>query len=97
MVRICKGVCNDVPSFIPRIAAVVQQSSHKLGDSECRVSVVDVDSDLFVQVVQSAVNSHMLVYDIAYRSGAEEILLTQSERFALSVVVVRIQYLCDSL
>ena len=48
-----------------------EKNSHKLWDSKCRVSIVDVDSYLFMEVVKCAVNAHVLVYDIADRSSAK--------------------------
>ena len=55
VVCIGKGIGNDMPSLSPAVAAVVQQNSHQLGDSEGGMGVVDVDSNLFVEVVESAV------------------------------------------
>ena len=86
-----------MPSLIPGIAAVVEKDPHKLGNCEGRVCIVDMDSNLFVEVVKGTVNAHMLVYDVADRRSAEEILLSESEGFTLGVVIVRIEHLCDSL
>ena len=97
MVGICKGICYDMPSLFPRISAVIEQRTHKLGDSKCGVGIVDMDSYLFVQVIKRAVDCHMLIYDIADRCCAKEILLTQTQRLALCVIIVWIQHLCDSL
>ena len=97
VVGIGKGLCYDVPRLVPGIAAVVKHYPHQLGDSECGVSVVDVDSDLLVQVVKGAVNVHVLVYDVADGGSAQEVLLSESEALALGVIVVRIEHLCNGL
>ena len=97
VVGVSKGMSNDVPSLVPVVAAVIEQYSHQLGDSEGGVSIVDVDSYLIGKVIHSAVNVHVGVYDVAYGSCYEEILLAQTQRLALSVVIVRIKHLSDSL
>jgi len=76
MVGVSKGICNNVPALIPAIAAIVQKNTHKLGYSEGGVGVVNVYSNLFIEIIQSAVNGHMPVYNIPYRSGTHEILLS---------------------
>ncbi len=86
-----------MPCLFPAIAALVEEHSHKLGDSKCGVSVIDVDSNLLMEVVESAVNAHVLVYDITDRCCAKEVLLSESEALALCVVIVRIENLGDSL
>ena len=93
MIGVCKGIRNDMPALCPAVAAVIEEYPHELGDSECGVGIVDMDSDLLVEIIESAVYRHMSVYDIAYRRCAHEILLTQTERFALEVVVVGIEHL----
>ena len=93
VVGISEGLCNDVPSLVPAVAAVIEENTHELGDSESRVSIVDVDSYLFSEVFESTVNVHVGVYDIADRSRTEEVLLSQTEALALEVVVVGVEYL----
>ena len=97
VVGVSKGMCNNIPCALPVIAALVEKYSHKFGNSESRVSVVDVDSNLVGKVVKSAVNVEVSVYDIRNRSRRHEILLTKTERLALGVVVIRIKNLCYSL
>ena len=93
MVSVSEGMCNDVPRLIPAVAAVVQKDTHKLRDSECWVGVIYVDSHLVGKVLEGAVDSHVIVYDVTDGSCAEEVLLAQAEVLALNVVVVRIEYL----
>ena len=57
------------------------------------MSVVDVNCYLFGEIVHSTVNSQVLVNNVLNRSGNKEILLTESERFSLGVVVCRVKYL----
>ena len=97
VVGVGKGIGHDVPRLIPAVAAVIEQNAHQLRHSERRVGVVDVDGDLLVQVIERAVNAHVVVDDIADRCRAEEILLTQTERLALQMVVVRIEHLGDRI
>ena len=65
MVSISKGIDNDIPCLIPCISAVIEKDSHELGNSKSRVSIVDVDSNLLVEVIECTVNVHVVVYDIA--------------------------------
>ena len=99
VVCIGEGVCNDVPSLIPAVAAVIEENSHKFGDSEGGVGIVDVYSYLVSEVFKSTVNVHMSVHDVTDRSRAEEILLAETEALALVVVIVGVEYLgysvCD--
>ena len=97
VVGVSEGVGNDVPSLLPAVAALVEEYSHQLRDSEGRVSIVDVDSNLLVEVLQCAVYVHVAHYDIADGSGAHEILLAQTERLALEVVIVRVKDLGNSV
>ena len=95
MVCIIECICNDVPRLIPVITAVIEQYSHKLGDSEGGMGIVYVDSYLFVKVFKSTVNVHVTHYNIAYRSGAHKILLTQTKSLTLKVIIVGVKYLCQ--
>ena len=61
------------------------------------MSIVDVDSDLLVEVLQCAVYVHVAHYDIADGSGAHAVLLAQTERLALEVVIVRVKNLGNSV
>ena len=97
VVGVSEGVGNDVPALVPAVAAVIEENTHKLGDSKSGVSIVDVDSYLLVEVIEGAVNAHMAVYDIANGSCAHKVLLTVSEALALEVVIVGVKYLGDSL
>ena len=93
VVGVSKGVGNDVPSVIPSITAVIQQNPHQFRNGEGRVGVVDVDGNLFVQVIQCAVYAHVVVYDVTDGSSTQEVLLTQTQGLSFEVVVVRIQNL----
>ena len=93
MIGVSKGVGNDVPSVIPSITAVIQQNPHQFRNSKGRVGVVDVDGNLFVQVIQCAVYAHVVVYNVTDGSSTQEVLLTQTQGLSFEVVVVRIQNL----
>ena len=97
VVGVSKGVGNDVPALVPAVAAVIEENTHKLGDSKSGVSIVDVDSNLLVEVLQCAVYVHVAHYDIADGSGAHEVLLAQTQDLALDVVIVGVQDLGDQL
>ena len=86
VVGVSEGVGNDVPALVPAVAAVIEENTHKLGDSKSGVSIVDVDSYLLVEVIEGAVNAHMAVYDIADGSCAHKVLLTVFEALALEVL-----------
>ncbi len=78
VVGVSKGICHNMPSLLPCVAAVVKQRPHKLWYSKRGVGVVDVYSHLLVKVIKCSVNVHMLVYDIPDRRSAKEVLLTKS-------------------
>ncbi len=93
VVGVGEGAGDDMPSLIPAVAALVKEYSHKLGDSERRVSIVYVDSDLLVEIIEVAVNLHMAHYDIRNGSSAHKILLAQTKCLALRVIIVRVKHL----
>ena len=59
MVCVSECVGNNVPSLIPTVTALIKQYSHKFGDSECGVSIIDMNSDFLVEVVKISVYFHM--------------------------------------
>ena len=59
MVCVSECVGNNVPSLIPTVTALIKQYSHKFGDSERGVSIIDMNSDFLVEVVEIAVHFHM--------------------------------------
>ena len=93
VVGVSKCIGDDMPRLLPSVAALVEQNSHQLGNCESGVSVVDVDSNLLVEVIHTAVNTHMAHDDITDRGSAHKILLTQTESLTFCVVVVRIEHL----
>ena len=86
-----------IPRSLPRDEVIVDEYSHKLGDAECGVSVVDVDSYLIRKIVYLAVDRHMIVNDALAGCGHEEVLLRKSEQLSFKVVIRRVKHLRDSL
>ena len=79
VVCISKCIDNNVPSLFPSISAVIKEDTHKLRDSKSRVSIIDVNSNLFVKIIECAVNRHVSIYDITDSSCTHKVLLTKSE------------------
>ena len=50
VVGISEGLRNDVPSLVPAVAAVIEENTHELGDSESRVMWIATFSARFSRV-----------------------------------------------
>ena len=55
------------------------------------MSVVDMDRDLVGKVIKAAVGREMVADDVLKGRGNEEILLRQSQKLALVVIVRRVK------
>ena len=97
MIGVSKSVCDNVPRLCPAITAFVQHYSHQLGNSESRVSIINMYGNLFVKIVQCSVYIHMTHYYVTYGSGAHKILLTKSQGFSVQMVVIGVKHLCKGV
>ena len=84
-------VGGDVPRLVPAHPRLVHEDPHQLRDHQRGMGVVDLDHVLFVEVFQGAIGFQMLCDDGLHRSGDKEVLLLQSQGFALIVIVLRVE------
>ena len=78
VVGIAYRLFDDFPSLVPAVAIIVEHNSHKLGDTKCGVSVVDVDCYHISEVVKVGVELQVVFEDRLNGCGNKEILLFQS-------------------
>ena len=52
MVGVADCVCDNVPCLVPAVSVVIKKNTHKLGDAESGVCVVDVDCHTISKIVQ---------------------------------------------
>ena len=87
----------DVPRLLPAHAVLVEKDAHELGYAQRRMGVVDVDGDAVREVVEARIGLEMPRDYALDGRGHEEILLFESEGFALDVIVGGIKHLGDGL
>ena len=97
MVRVGENLRHNIPCVVPAVTALIEQQAHKLGDSESRVGVVDMDSHLVAYIIERAVLAQVAVDYILNGRGDEEILLAQAKALALGMVIRGIEYLAYDL
>ena len=89
----------DIPCFYPFETFFIDKHSHEFRDAHGRMRIVDVDLYPVRQPVPFICSVTRLVL-VDYHSDTcryQEVLLSQTELFAYSVCVIRIEYACDSL
>lgn len=87
----------DVPRLIPAVAVLVEKKTHKLGNTERRVRVVDVDCNSVRKVVKARIELQVTAQNGLNGRRNEEVLLFKAQRFAFDVVVGGIKHLIDGL
>ena len=97
VVGVGAGLSRDFESLVKGHALDLEKS-YELGNAGYGVSIVELDSVLFCEEAEIiAVLSLVAADNILQRSGAEEVLLLESEHLALVLVVVGIENLGDIL
>ena len=97
VVGVGADLLDHIPGAIPRVEVLIHQDAHQLGDAEGGVGIVEVDGHLVGQVVQSAVDRHVVTDDGLHRSRAEEVLLGQTEELTLGMIVGGVQHLGNGI
>src|SRR4028118_1171336 len=97
MVGVGEGVLGDVPGSVPTQLIPIHQKPHQLGNSNGGVCVIQLDGYLLVELVKILVVSPLVIDDVLERTADEEILLLQSQLFALGGIVVGIENFRDIL
>ena len=95
MVRVCTGLCRNLPCLIPAKAFHIHQNSHQLRNSYGRVGIIQLEGNLLIELMDIIMLSHVLLYSFLYGCRDEEILLLQTQLLTCIVIVVGVQNLYD--
>ena len=93
MVRVCTGLCRDLPCIVPVKTVLIQKDTHELCNSHRRMGIIHLEGHLLRQIMDIVVVLHKLRDGTLYAGRHEEILLAQTKLLALYVVVVRIEHI----
>ena len=95
MVGVGYHLSNHGPGSLPVIGIGIHQNTHKLRHAQCGMGIVDMDSHLIGKVIKRSVGVQMLGDDALQGCGHQEVLLAQSQKLTLVVIVGGIQDLGD--
>ena len=93
VVCVSQSFAADFPRFVPDIAVVVHKDSHKFRHAERRMGIIYMDYNLIGKVIKSFIFFVMLSCNLLKRCTYKEILLLNTQRFTVVVVVSRIKNL----
>ena len=97
MVRVCTGLCRNLPCLIPAKAFHIHKNSHQLRNSYGRVGIIQLEGNLLIQLRNIIVMFFVFCNCSLYACRNKEILLFQTQLFSFIMVIVRIQNLYDGL
>ena len=98
MVGVTEGFNHDFPGLFPGEIILVDEDAQQFGDRNRRVGVVELHSDLGIEVGPGVtIEAEVAADDVAQRAGHEEVLLDEAQFFAVLGLVVRVQHLGDRL
>ena len=92
VVGVGTSVAGDSPSLVPFKFVVVNEDAHEFSDAKCRVSVVDVDSNFFVELANVHAGPDVVTDDRLNAGGDEEVFLdeTHATPFVRGIVGVEV-------
>jgi hypothetical protein len=85
----------DKPCLVPRNILLIEQDPHQLGDSQGRMCIVHLNTDVIGQSTPRLLELDEPPQDILQTSRSPEVLLLKSKQFTLVHVVVGVQDLGD--
>ena len=92
MVGVGKCCLCDLPCLSPLDSVLVDKKPHELGDTDYRVSVVELDGVVLREIVQIiAVVLLVTVDDVLQGCGNEEVLLSYTEYLSVVGSVVGVE------
>ncbi|EJX03838.1 hypothetical protein EVA_08056 [gut metagenome] len=97
VVGVCNAVLDNIPCLVPAHAVLVHENSHKFGDNESSMGVVYLHGVVLGKGFYISPSLYVLTHNVLSGCRYEEILLFQAEKLTLSVVISRIENLCDNL
>ena len=94
VVRVGERLGDDVPGFVPFHVLDVEENAHHFGDGDCRVRVVQLDCDLFGELLPVTFVELLEAADDVLQGGrAEEVLLLEAQFLTVHGGVVRVENL----
>ena len=97
MVGIRNSLYNHAPSIVPSVGIYVHKYTHKLGDSKSGMCIVDMNRNLVLETVKRAVLSEVVADNGLKRCGNKEILLSETKKLTLIIIICRIELLGNLL
>ena len=82
----------DIPSLFPRHIVFIHQHTHQFCNCHTGVGIIQLECNLFRQLIEICVHFFETGDHSLDRCGNKEILLTQTQFFALHVFIGRIEY-----
>ena len=95
MICICHGILCNIPSLIPVIFIIIHKNTHQLRYTEYRMGIVQLNRNLFREVIQCMIGRHVRFDNIIQSCGYEEILLLQTQNLAMLGGIIRINIAAD--
>ena len=83
--------------MIPIIVILVHQNAHQFRNRQYRMRIVELDCDLFAEVVKRRIDAQMRADDRLHTGRNKEILLLQTQDLAIVGRIVRIDVQTDFL
>jgi hypothetical protein len=95
LLRIGKDLSHNTPSLIPRDILLIEQDPHQLGNSQGRVGIIHLNTDVVRKSGPRLLELDKSPQDILQTSRSPEVLLLKSKQFTLVHVIVGVQDLVD--
>ena len=92
MIRVGQRFLCDLPGPVPPQIGFIEQNPHQLGNSQGRVSIVELDSNFLWKPAPIGITVPEAPNQIGERAGHQEILLHEAEGLSHARGVVRIQH-----
>ena len=94
VVRVGERLGDNFPGFVPFQVLDVEEDAHHFGDGDGRVRIVQLDGDLFGEYLPIVVVQLLeAADDILQGSGAQEVLLFETQFLTVHGGIVRVQHL----
>ena len=95
MIGVRNTFCCNLPCLVPSKTFLIHKDTHQLCNSYCRMSIVHLEYNFFIQLTDIAVIFLVLLDCSLKTCGNKEVLLFQTQLLTCHMVVVRIKHLND--
>ena len=82
VVGVGEGSGDEAPGFFPSHAVNIVKETHQFDDGDGGVGIVELDDDLFGEILPTFVIFAEATKDVAERASDEKVLLNEAEFFA---------------